>query len=308
MSGEYLDRTLILWSMDYYRAGAVFNSCPTGCWQSRTRPRGYSLTLKLIWCALMPGRAVVNYPPASAGDAHSIPGSGRSPGVGNGNPLLYSFLGNSMDRGAWWATAHGRSQRAGHDWAHSTQCKESALAVTGGWLHQKSHHPQGTCNGFSCSAHSKENFQAGTQLRTSSSQALSHQEVLDPKCQPQRLGSLAVWQTAWKVNSARVNAYVMNSLQRTCFTVPEMCYMGRTNFKSLWIVGEKCLVQGVTEIRFLSDPFELLDFLSAAFKWCLGINWANMRHRLLLWKQRGNSDYLVFWVKESYMDILILEI
>ena len=141
-----------------------------------------------------------------------------------------------------------------------------------------------------------------------SSQALSHQEVLDPKCQPQRLGSLAVWQTAWKVNSARVNAYVMNSLQRTCFTVPEMCYMGRTNFKSLWIVGEKCLVQGVTGIRFLSDPFELLDFLSAAFKWCLGINWANMRHRLLLWKQRGNSDYLVFWVKESYIDILILEI
>ena len=88
---------------------------------------------------------------------------------------------------------------------------------------------------------------------------------------------------------------------------PEMCYTGSTNFKSLCIVGEKCLVQGVTGIRFLSDPFELLDFLSAAFKWCLGINCVNMRHRLLLWKQSGNNDYLVFWVKESYIDILILE-
>ena len=36
-----------------------------------------------------------------------IPGSGRSPGVGNGNPLQYSCLGNPMDRGAWWAIVHG---------------------------------------------------------------------------------------------------------------------------------------------------------------------------------------------------------
>ena len=48
----------------------------------------------------MPGGAVVKNLPASAGDADSIPGSGRSPGVGNGNPLLYFFLENSMDRGA----------------------------------------------------------------------------------------------------------------------------------------------------------------------------------------------------------------
>ena len=43
----------------------------------------------------------------SAGDPGSIPGSGRSPGEGNGNPLQYSCLGNPMDRGAWWATVHG---------------------------------------------------------------------------------------------------------------------------------------------------------------------------------------------------------
>ena len=43
----------------------------------------------------------------SAGDPGSIPGSGRSPGEGNGNPLQYSCLGNPMDRGAWWATVRG---------------------------------------------------------------------------------------------------------------------------------------------------------------------------------------------------------
>ena len=48
--------------------------------------------------------------PTNAGDARdagSIPGSGRSPGEGNGNPLQYSCLENSMDRGAWRAIVHG---------------------------------------------------------------------------------------------------------------------------------------------------------------------------------------------------------
>ena len=60
---------------------------------------------------------VAKNPPANEGDAGdmgSIPGLGRSLGEGNGNPLQYSFLGNPMGRGAWWATVHG-SQRAGHD-------------------------------------------------------------------------------------------------------------------------------------------------------------------------------------------------
>ena len=43
----------------------------------------------------------------SAGDSGLIPGSGRSPGEGSGNPLQYSCLENSTDRGAWWATVHG---------------------------------------------------------------------------------------------------------------------------------------------------------------------------------------------------------
>ena len=53
---------------------------------------------------------VVKTTPASAGDIRdvsSIPGSGRSPGGGNGNSLQFSCLGNPMGRGTWWATVHG---------------------------------------------------------------------------------------------------------------------------------------------------------------------------------------------------------
>ena len=50
----------------------------------------------------------------NAEDPGSIPGSGRSPAEGNGNPLQYSCLENSMDGGAWWTAVHG-SQRVGHD-------------------------------------------------------------------------------------------------------------------------------------------------------------------------------------------------
>ena len=58
----------------------------------------------------------VKNPPANAGDirdADSIPGSGRSPGGGHGNPLQYSYLENPRDRGAWQATVYGVA-RVGH--------------------------------------------------------------------------------------------------------------------------------------------------------------------------------------------------
>ena len=56
---------------------------------------------------------MVKNPPVSAGDARnsgSIPGSRRSPGEGYGNPLEYSCLKKSMDRGTWWATVHGAAE------------------------------------------------------------------------------------------------------------------------------------------------------------------------------------------------------
>ena len=57
-----------------------------------------------------PGGTVVKDAPANTGDARNTglsPGSVRSPGVGNGNPLHYSCLKNSRDRGAWWTIVHG---------------------------------------------------------------------------------------------------------------------------------------------------------------------------------------------------------
>ena len=57
-----------------------------------------------------PGGTVAKNLPIKAGDVKDmglIPGSGRSPGEGNGNPLQYSCLENSKDRGAWWAIVHG---------------------------------------------------------------------------------------------------------------------------------------------------------------------------------------------------------
>ena len=60
-----------------------------------------------------PSGSVVKKLPANAGDTRDMdltPGLGRSPGGGNGNPLQYSCLENSMDRGAWRAAVHGVAQ------------------------------------------------------------------------------------------------------------------------------------------------------------------------------------------------------
>ena len=56
----------------------------------------------------------------SAEDLGSIPGSGKSPGEGNGYPLQYSCLENSMEGGAWWTTVYGVTKRVRHDWATNT--------------------------------------------------------------------------------------------------------------------------------------------------------------------------------------------
>ena len=55
----------------------------------------------------IPGGSEVKVSACNAGDLGSIPGLGRSPGEGNGNPLQHSCLENPMDGGAWRATVHG---------------------------------------------------------------------------------------------------------------------------------------------------------------------------------------------------------
>ena len=82
----------------------------------------YWFTVNLFFSVLrqdykgFPHSAVGKESACSAGDLGSIPGSGRSPGEGNGNPLQYSCLENPMDRGAWQTTVHGVA-RVGHDLA-----------------------------------------------------------------------------------------------------------------------------------------------------------------------------------------------
>ena len=62
-----------------------------------------------MWNMMILVAREVKNPPANAGDIRdvgSIPGMGRSPGEGNGNPFQYSCLENPMDRGAWWSAVH----------------------------------------------------------------------------------------------------------------------------------------------------------------------------------------------------------
>ena len=73
-----------------------------------------------------PGSSVVKNLPARAGDAVSIPGSGRSPGVGNGNPLQYSCLRNTTAEEPGWLQFRG-SQRVRHDLATKQQLASSCL-------------------------------------------------------------------------------------------------------------------------------------------------------------------------------------
>jgi len=64
---------------------------------------------RFVFClvCIFPGGSDVKASACNAGDPGSIPGSGRFPGEGNGNPLQYSCLQNFMDGGASWATVHG---------------------------------------------------------------------------------------------------------------------------------------------------------------------------------------------------------
>ena len=66
--------------------------------------------------------------PRRAGDPGSIPGLGRSPGEGNGNPRQCSCLGNPMDRGAWWATVHGVAEL---DMTEVTRCLHIMIVSQG---------------------------------------------------------------------------------------------------------------------------------------------------------------------------------
>ena len=68
---------------------------------------------------LSPGGSDSKESACNAGDLGLIPGSGRFPGEGNGNPLQYSCLENPMDRGTWWATVHGVAESGRTEATHT---------------------------------------------------------------------------------------------------------------------------------------------------------------------------------------------
>ena len=85
-------------------------------------PKSRNIHMMLITCLILS----VLVAACSAGDLDSIPGLGRSPGEGNGNPLQYPCLENSMDWGAWWVTVHGvaKSQTRLSDFTFSSLIKK----------------------------------------------------------------------------------------------------------------------------------------------------------------------------------------
>ena len=84
------------------------------CVDLTTNPISLSINIEHLGVKDFPGGSGGKGSAYNAGDPGSVPGSGRSPGEGNGNPLQYSCLENPMDRGGWWAIVHG-SHRVRHD-------------------------------------------------------------------------------------------------------------------------------------------------------------------------------------------------
>ena len=77
---------------------------------------------------VFPGGSVVKTLPANAGDTDLIPRWGRSPGEGNDNPLQYSCLGNSMNRGTCWTTVHSVANSRMQWSMHTCICSHNSLA------------------------------------------------------------------------------------------------------------------------------------------------------------------------------------
>ena len=97
--------------------------------QRENRPSAQTQHLVCVH-SLVPGGSVVNSPPANEGDTGSIPGSGRSPGGGNCNPLQSSCLGSPTDRAAQRTTAHGVTKETQLS-NSTTSSRQSSVSVQG---------------------------------------------------------------------------------------------------------------------------------------------------------------------------------
>ena len=100
----------ISYSKRYGQNGGAINCKARGvgeaCWKTVQKVEDQKFGIAHIELGL-PRWLSGKEPACQAGDMGLIPGLGKSPGEGNGNPLQYSCLGNLIDKGAWWAIVHG---------------------------------------------------------------------------------------------------------------------------------------------------------------------------------------------------------
>jgi len=164
--------------------------CPISPWMDKL-----SVAYILIMTAVsFPGGT--SGTPANAGDIRdvgSIPGPGRSPGEGHGNPLQYSCPGNPTDRGAWWATVHGVTKRVGQDLATKRQRQMTIIQPQKGrklwcfdmnepWRYAKWNKPvtkgQVPCDSTSVSFQEQPHSKAGSRMVVSRSWRKGERKVV----------------------------------------------------------------------------------------------------------------------------------
>ena len=115
----------------------------TGCSAGHISGLNFHIYQQIALDLIFPGGSDGEESACNAADPGLIPGSGRSPGEGNGNLLQYSFLENPMNRGAWWATVHGvtKSQTCLSDYAHTCTHTHTHTHSTGS-RQQADHFPK----------------------------------------------------------------------------------------------------------------------------------------------------------------------
>ena len=124
---KFFDHFNLAWVTHHFGLGTVFHGENTAIWWT-CRALIFFFFPDTVWVGAPRWCSVVQKPRANAGDERdtgSVPGSGRSPGEGNGNSLQCSCLENSMDRGAWRATVHGVTESDAIErlWLSTHTCK-----------------------------------------------------------------------------------------------------------------------------------------------------------------------------------------
>ena len=116
--GNEIWKSLVLISLHIFSACSLLQGFQFTCMLGLLKlSRSSQMLFAFSFFSLgVPGGSVAENPPASAGDASLIPGLGRFPGEGNGDPHQYSCLENPMDKEAWWATVHRVSKGSDTTW------------------------------------------------------------------------------------------------------------------------------------------------------------------------------------------------